>query len=124
MTKTAYLSVAEAATELGITRSGVYKLIQRGRLRAIRKTAHRTRISRLALDAYRRRLQESPPVVASFLAAEANLEELRADFARETGMTPHEWERRWKAEEIADTNENMRRTVRALALRVAETEGS
>jgi excisionase family DNA binding protein len=95
MTKTAYLSVAEAATELGITRSGVYKLIQRGRLRAIRKTAHGTRISRLALDAYRRRLQESPPVVASFLAAEANLDELRADFARKTGMTPLEWERRW-----------------------------
>lgn len=123
MTETSpYLTVAETAEVLGISSSGVYKLIQRGRLRAIRRTAHGTRISRLALDAYRRRLEGNVPPFAAVAAAPVELEQLLTDFMRQTGVAPSEWERRWKADEIEDTAENMRHTVKALALRAAEKE--
>jgi excisionase family DNA binding protein len=53
----AYLTAAAIADELGISKSGVYKLIKRGRLPAIRHGKRNLRISHLALDAYQRRLQ-------------------------------------------------------------------
>ncbi len=51
---------------------------------------------------------------------EASSGDLRADFERETGVSPEEWERRWKADKLDDSSENMRLTVRALGLRAAE----
>lgn len=41
---------------------------------------------------------------------------LRVAFEQATGMSPEEWERRWRADEIEDTAENMRLAIRALAL--------
>jgi excisionase family DNA binding protein len=117
MSESPYLTAAEVATELGISRHGVYKLIERGKLKAIRRSERNLRVSRLALDAYRRRLNAEASAVdvvdSVDVAAEATA------FKRETGMSPAEWERRWKSDRIEDTAENMRLTIRALALRVA-----
>jgi excisionase family DNA binding protein len=117
MAESQYLTVSEVAADLGITRHGVYKLIERGKLKAIRRTERNLRVSRLALDAYRRRLngEASAAKVAGLVdvAAEA------AAFETETGLAPAEWERQWKADHIEDTAENMRLTIRALALRAA-----
>jgi len=112
-----YLTVPQVASELGLTPSGVYKLIKRGRLKAIRRTERGLRVSRLALDAYRRALEEE---VDGGSQSEASSGDLRADFERKTGVSPEEWERRWKADELDDSAENMRLTVRALGLRSAE----
>ncbi|HUN79680.1 MAG TPA: helix-turn-helix domain-containing protein [Solirubrobacteraceae bacterium] len=62
---TAYLTVSEVAAELEISTAGVYKLIQRGKLPAIRRSERGLRVSRLALTAYQRRLQDGfqPPAV-------------------------------------------------------------
>lgn len=118
MSESSYLTAADVAAELGISRHGVYKLIERGKLKAIRRSERNVRISRLALDAYRRRINgegQAAKVVDSVVdvAAEASA------FERETGMSPAEWERRWKADRLEDTAENMRLTIRALALRAA-----
>lgn len=45
-----------------------------------------------------------------------------AEFERDTSVSPQEWERRWKTEEIEDRAENMRLTIRALTLRLAEQQ--
>jgi excisionase family DNA binding protein len=113
-----YLTAAEVATELGISRHGVYKLIERGKLKAIRRSERNLRVSRLALDAYRRRLNDGTPAVEVVESVDVPAEV--AAFERETGMLPAEWERRWKADRIDDTAENMRLTIRALALRAAD----
>lgn len=112
-----YLTVAEVAAELGISRHGVYKLIERGKLKAIRRTERNLRVSRLALDAYGRRLGGGAPVVD--VGDADDLDALGVAFQHETEMTPEEWERRWKADELEDTAENMRLTIRALGLRAA-----
>lgn len=114
-----YLTAAEVATELGITRHGVYKLIERGTLKAIRRTERNMRVSRLALDAYRRRLSGEKPVVE--IETVTDIAALTVAFERETGMSPGEWERRWKGDALEDSAANMRLTIRALALRAAST---
>jgi len=104
MLESPYLTPAEVATELGISRHGVYKLIQRGRLKAIRRTERNIRVSRLALDAYRRRLAGDPPAAAAVEIDNAvDLAALHAAFERETGMTAVEFERRWKADALEDS---------------------
>jgi len=49
---------------------------------------------------------------------------LHAEFERDTGLSPREWERRWKAKKIEDSAENMRLTIRALTLHLAEQQGT
>jgi excisionase family DNA binding protein len=120
--KSAYLTVPEVAEELGISANGVYKLIQRGKLPVIRKSANKTRVSRLALDAYQRRLSGAQGVVPTHSGA-AGIHTLLRDFKKQTGMVPAEWERRWKADEIEDTAETMQLTIRALSLRAAGADG-
>ena len=122
MSASPYLTPAEVATELGISRHGVYKLIERGKLKGIRQTERNLRVSRLALDAYRRRLAGDGPPFPAEVDAGADLAELHASFEQETGMSAAEWERRWKADALEDSAENMRMTIRALGLRAAELE--
>lgn len=114
-----YLTVPQVASELGLTPSGVYKLIKRGRLKAIRRTERGLRVSRLALDAYRRAVEGEVVVDGGSQSEASSSGDLRADFERETVVSPEEWERRWKADELDDSAENMRLTVRALGLRAA-----
>jgi excisionase family DNA binding protein len=118
----AYLTVPQVAAELDITTDGVYKLVKRGKLPAIRRSERGMRISRIAFDAYRHRLHygETPSVSTPELNVEMN--GLHAEFERETGFSAREWERRWKAEEIEDSAENMSLTIRALTLHLAEQQ--
>jgi excisionase family DNA binding protein len=135
----AYLTVPQVAAELDMSPDGVYKLIKRGRLPAIRRSERGLRVSRVALAAYLRRLRQREVglreggVLQGDVAvdvpdaqareegeANANLAQLRAELERETGLSPHEWERRWKADELEDSAENMRLAIRALGLLVAE----
>jgi len=116
-----FLSVKEVAEDLEVTPSAVYQMIRRGKLSASRKTTGRIRISRAALNAYHRLhvLGEPMPQVPRANVADP---ELRiAMFQREVGLTPREWLARWKADEIEDTSENMRRTIIALALARVES---
>lgn len=118
----AYLTVPQVATELDISTDGVYKLIKRGKLAAIHRSERGMRVSRVALYAYQRRLRngKTPPV--STPEPNVEMDELHAEFERDTGLTPREWERRWKAEEIEDSAENMRLTIRALTLHLAKQQ--
>jgi excisionase family DNA binding protein len=116
--QTAYLPIAQVAAELDISTDGVYKLIKRGKLPAIRRSERGMRVSRAALDAYQRRLRLGDPVAAT-AEPDIEMDGLRVEFERDTGLSPREWERRWRAEEIEDSAENMRLTIRALTLQLA-----
>ena len=118
----AYLTVPQVATELDISTDGVYKLVKRGKLAAIRRSERGMRVSRVALDAYQRRLRNGKVPSVSTPELNIELDGLHAEFERDTGLTAREWERRWKAEEIEDSTENMRLTIRALTLRLAEQQ--
>jgi excisionase family DNA binding protein len=117
----AYLTVPQIAAELDITTDGVYKLIKRGKLPAIRRSERGMRVSRVAFDAYQRRLRHG--ATQSMSTPELDVETsggLHAEFERDTGLSPREWVRRWKAEEITDSAENMRLAIRAITLHLAE----
>jgi excisionase family DNA binding protein len=118
----AYLTIPQVAAELDISTDGVYKLIKRGKLPAIRRSERGMRVSRVAFDSYQRRLRHSeiPPAIQE---ADVDIDLLNAEFERETGVTPRTWERRWKAEEIEDSAENMGLAIRALTLNLAERHG-
>lgn len=111
-----YLTASEVADELGISTSGVYKLIKRGKLPAIRRSERGLRVSRLALEAYQRRLQRGGPNIPPIRYSSKSVAESRAEFEAQTGMSPAQWERRWQAEQIEDSAENMRLAARAMSL--------
>jgi excisionase family DNA binding protein len=119
---TAYLTIPQVAAELDISTDGVYKLIKRGKLPAIRRSERGMRVSRVAFDAYQRRLRNAIAPSTSTPELNIELDGLQAEFEHDTGVSPREWERRWKAEEIEDSAENMRLTIRALALHLAEQQ--
>lgn len=94
------LTVKQVAAELGISPDGVYKLISRGRLEYEARSAHNKRVRRSVLEAYRQsfavptRVRKMPEVLAEFSIAST--------------LTPEEFERRWLARELEDTDENAR----------------
>jgi excisionase family DNA binding protein len=102
-----YLTAAEVAEALGISRAGVYKLISRGKLPAVRLSERNLRVSRLALDAYSRRLQAGLQSARRLEVRKTDPAALRESFEAATGMTPAEWQRRWEAGQLDDTAENM-----------------
>jgi excisionase family DNA binding protein len=124
MPQSVYLKVSEVAAELDISPDGVYKLVKRGKLPAVRRSERGMRVSRAALDAYRRRLQHGEVAVTVVPKIGPEAEELRVRFQNETGLEPREWMRRWKADELEDSAENMQMTLRALSLMVAERDRS
>lgn len=100
---------------------GVYKLIQRGKLPAIRRSERGLRVPRIVLDAYRRRLETGPASVP-IIAGDETHEQLLLAFERETGTPPGEWTRSWRAGQIEDSAENMHFMIRALGLLLHEQE--
>ena len=118
----AYLPIPQVAVELDISTDGVYKLIKRGKLPAIRRSERGMRVSRAALDAYQRRLHNGDMPSAFTPKPNTDMNTLHTEFERDTGLSPREWERQWKAEEIEDTTENMRLTIRAMTLHLAQQQ--
>lgn len=116
MSESPYLTIPEVAVELQMTTSGVYKLIQRDKLPVVRHSERGTRVTRWALDAYRRRLNGEGPN-RERPRAPVDRAGLRKQFEEETGLTPEQWVARWKEERIEDSAENTSRLVRALGLR-------
>ncbi len=118
----AYLTVPQVAAELAMSSDGVYKLIKRGRLPAIRRSERGLRVSRVALAAYLRRLQQGEVPDVGVGEVDLDVDRLRTEFERETGLSPRAWERRWRADELEDTAAHMRLAIRALGLLLAERD--
>jgi excisionase family DNA binding protein len=117
-----YLTVAEVAAELGMSTSGVYKLIQREKLGAIRLSERKTLVARIALDAYRRRLKHEPPPPPPLVVEHVDLDVLTQEFRDATGAEPEEWMAAWKADRLEDTAENMRHMIRAFSILAGRKE--
>lgn len=117
-TRDSYMTVADVAKALQMSPDGVYKLIRRGKLKAVRISERKTYVSRVALDAYRRRLNGEGPDTRRPRPS-ASVAELRDEFERETGYSPEDWVAEWKRERIEDSAENAQLLVRAVALREA-----
>jgi excisionase family DNA binding protein len=113
---TPYLTVREVSGELGISTSGVYKLIGRGRLPAIRRSERGILVPRPAFDAYKRRLAGEHPPASPVFERSVDVETLATEFERETKHTPANWIDAWKADQLEDSAENMGRTIRALGI--------
>lgn len=117
-----YLTVAEVATELGVSTSAVYGLIRRGKMPAIRPSSRRRiLVPRIALDAYRRRLKHGPPPPPA-LSERASLDALIKEFRDATGSEPEEWMEAWEADRFEDSAENMRTYIQALGILAARKE--
>ena len=112
---TPYLTVPEVAETLGISTDGVYKLIRREKLPALRLSERGVRVSRWALDAYRESLNGGPDV--SLPDDTFDQEEQLSAFRDRTGMSPEDWVAGWKSDSIADSAENNALLMQALALR-------
>ncbi|MBF6619285.1 MAG: helix-turn-helix domain-containing protein [Patulibacter sp.] len=118
-TKPGFFTVEQVARELEMTKDGVYKLIKRGRLKAIRVSERNIRVSDVALAAYRRRVSrgDADPTGTALPAVKPRtFQELLDAFVRDTGRTPEQWCEAWKRDDVEDSPENQRRTMSALAL--------
>jgi excisionase family DNA binding protein len=113
--RTTDLTVPQVAERLGMTPDGVYKLIQRGKLDAVRVSARKTRVSETALERYIGRQQAAVERFRTS-APVGDPESLRERFVAETSRSPEDWLTAFKRDEIEDTPENMRLLVRAVAL--------
>jgi excisionase family DNA binding protein len=115
-TQTLDLTVPQVAERLGMTPDGVYKLIQRGKLDAVRRSARKTRVRQEALDAY---IEQHQATVQRFRdrTPTGDLGVLRERFLEQTGHTPEQWLVAWKRDDIPDTAENGQLLARAVALR-------
>jgi len=112
------MTVAEVAAFLGISVSGAYKAIERGRLKAFRRSPRQTLVTRHAAEAYRDR--GLPRATAPALS----LDELRERFELETGMTARAWQDRWKRGEIEETPTSFGLGMTSLAILAAEAAGA
>lgn len=115
---TPYLTVKEAARELGITDDGVRKLIRAEKLRAIKRSERKILIPRPAFDAYLRKLNGHAVQPLGRQSAVGSLAERSAAFERDAGMSPEAWVDLQISDDVGayDDAEGMRLTVSALGL--------
>lgn len=108
-----YLRVREFAERFSLDESTVYKMIERGEIRAIRIGKKALRIPSSELERFLDRRpepgEESDPELARRIAS----------LKGRTGHDPHEFARLWRAGEIEDTPEQAQAAIEALALRAA-----
>ena len=114
--KKPYLTIPEVAEELACTTRNVYKLINGGKLPALRRSERKTLVPAQALRAYQRRLNgSSPSIMAS--RRQVSRDELQAIFDENAGgRSPQEFYEAFKRGEIDDTSENMTLLVQAVVL--------
>ena len=116
---TPYLTVKEAAGELGISDDGVRKLISRGKLRTVKRSERTTLIPRPAFIAYQRKLNGDVRVPLGRARAGGCLDERLAAFSlRAGGQTPGDWLSVWVGDEDPDhdTADDMELAVSAFGL--------
>ena len=109
------LTIPEVAERLQMTPDGVYKLIQRGKLKAIRISERKTRIAAAALAEYEAATQAWVERYLDEYAATA-VDNPEEDFVSATGQTPDAWLAAWKRDELEDSAENMQLLAYAAAL--------
>lgn len=109
------LTVGEVADKLQMTPDGVYKLIQRGKLDAVRLSERKTRIPQEAFNRYYAGLEGRAD---QYLVAlpRVTADQARAEFKAATGQEPEAWLAAWKRDELEDSPENMGLLVRASAI--------
>ncbi len=118
-----YLRVPAIAERLGKTTSHVHRMIREGKLAAVRKSAHDTRVPIWALDAYVASIQTPTPAVPIEFVGDSLSDAISA-FEGETGMNPKQWIVAWKRDEIEDSVVAMTHTIRALGLVAATGAGT
>ena len=109
-----YLTVPQVAGELQMDVSAVYKMCKAHELPSVR-FGKSVRIPRLAYERYLKRLEGEGPEPPTPNMADA--QDDREGFRYATGQDPETWIEEWRSGSIADTPENTRLAIRALALR-------
>ncbi len=107
-----YIRVRDYARKFSLDESTVYKMIERGEIKAIRIGKKTLRIPSSELERY---LDREP---ATDLEA-ASLEEKIETFRKANGKDPDSYVDAWRGGEIEDTPENAEVAIEALALRMA-----
>ena len=107
-----YMRVRDYAHRFSLDESTVYKMIDRGEIKAIRIGKKTLRIPSSELERYLEREPAAEPEVAS-------LEERAGAFREKSGKDPGSFVDAWRSGEIEDTPENAEVAIEALALRTA-----
>lgn len=121
MTKTDFLTIPEVASRLDMTPDGVYKLIQRGKLEAVRLSERKTRVAPQTVDAYIAAQQEAVAGFRSRGPQTGTQEGLTQAFRSEFGATPADFLAAWKAGRVEDTPENMQTLAKAASIASMES---
>ncbi len=107
-----YMRVRDYARRFSLDESTVYKMIERGEIKAIRIGKKTLRIPSSELERY---LDREPATDTE----PAPLEEKVETFRKATGKGPDSYVDAWRGGEIEDTPENAEVAIEALALRTA-----
>jgi len=107
-----YMPVRDYARRFSLDESTVYKMIERGEIKAIRIDKKTLRIPSSELERYLKREPTEEPEAAS-------LEERVETFRKANGKAPGSFVDAWRSDEIEDTPENAEIAIEALALRTA-----
>lgn len=108
-----YMRVRDYARRFSLDESTVYKMIERGEIKAIRIGKKTLRIPSSELERYLEREPTAEPGAAS-------LGERVAVFRKANGKDPAAFIDAWRNGEIEDTPENAEVALEALALRTAQ----
>ncbi len=107
-----YMRVRDYARKFSLDESTVYKMIERGEIKAIRIGKKTLRIPSSELERY---LDREPTVGLEA----ASLEEKVESFRKANGKGPDSFVDAWRSGEIEDTPDNAEVAIEALALRTA-----
>jgi excisionase family DNA binding protein len=107
-----YMRVRDYARKFSLDESTVYKMIERGEIKAIRIGKKTLRIPSSELERY---LEREPAVDLEA----ASLEEKIEAFRKANDRGPDSYVEAWRSGEIEDTPENAEVAIEALALRTA-----
>lgn len=107
-----YMRVRDYARRFSLDESTVYKMIERGEIKAIRIGKKTLRIPSSELERY---LDREPTADTEALSLEQRVEA----FGKANGRDPNSFVDAWRSGEIEDTPENAEVALEALALRTA-----
>lgn len=107
-----YMPVRDYARRFSLDESTVYKMIERGEIKAIRIGKKTLRVPSSELERYLEREPTAEPGIAS-------LKERVKAFRKANGKDPAPFVDAWRRGEIKDTAENAEIAIEALALRTA-----